>query len=224
VVGVGGLGCPCALALSRAGVGTLRLCDDDVVEESNLHRQILYDASSVGKPKLEQARDALSGTNVELRETRFLPSTARALLEGCDVVVEGADNFATKFLVADACALARVPVIHAAAVRTHGTTLAVGPAGKPCYRCLFEDVPSGDVPTCAADGVLGPMVGVIGALQADLALAMLDGRDVSGTLVTYDAKTDELRRRRISSGRETCVLCGRTRRIDDLDEGRYKVA
>jgi molybdopterin/thiamine biosynthesis adenylyltransferase len=220
VVGVGGIGCPCAIALARAGVD-LRLCDDDVVDATNLHRQILFDESSVGKPKLEEAARALRSfgdVDIELALTRFLPETARALLDGCDVVVEGADNFPTKFLVADACALAKVPVVHAAAVRLHGTVLAVGAKGKPCYRCVFEDLP-GDAPTCETAGVLGPMVGVIGALQADLALGLLDGRETGGAFVSYDASRDFLRRTRMHA-RPDCALC--TGRIDDLDERRYK--
>jgi molybdopterin/thiamine biosynthesis adenylyltransferase len=223
VVGVGGLGCPCALALARAGIGVLRLSDDDVVEESNLHRQILFDASSIGKPKLDEAKLALesidAAPHVEL-SMRFLPHTAASLLAGCDLVVEGADNFATKFLVADACALARIPVVHGAAIGMHGSAFAVGAYGAPCYRCVFEDPPPGSSPNCAGAGVLGPMVGVVGALQADLALAMIDGRDVAGTVVTYDAASDVLRRTRISS-RADCALCGPTCCIDDLDERRY---
>ena len=230
VVGAGGLGNPCALALARAGVGTLRICDDDVVDATNLHRQILFDETSVGKPKLDEIARALEGmTRVELERTRFLPATARALLEGCDLVVEGADNFPTKFLVCDACAIARVPVVHAAAVRLHGTALAVGAEGAPCYRCVFEDVPRAiganapdqvsPVANCETAGVLGPLVGVVGALQADLALAFLDGRDVGGSLVSYDAKTDVLRRAEMHA-RADCAAC--TRRIDDLDERRYK--
>ncbi len=224
VVGVGGLGCPCAIALARAGVGTLRLCDDDLVDVTNLHRQILFDDASVGEPKLdaaERALRAIAEVVIERTATRFLPERARELIEGCDLVVEGADNFATKFLVADACALAGVPVVHAAAVRLHGTALAVSARGAPCYRCVFEDVPQGGAPSCEVAGVLGPMVGVVGALQADLALALLDGRDVGGTFVSYDAASDTLRKTRFRA-REACALCGSARRIDDLEEGRYK--
>ncbi len=223
VVGLGGLGCPCAIALARAGVGTLRLCDDDVVDATNLHRQILFDDASVGKPKLDEAERALKSmadVAIERTATRFLPQHAREILDGCDLVVEGSDNFATKFLVADACALAGVPVVHAAAVRMHGTALAVGPHGRPCYRCVFEDLPREQVQSCAEAGVLGPMVGVVGALQADLALGVLDGRDVLGTLVSYDAESDRLRRIRLSA-RAACPLCGDERRICDLDEARY---
>ncbi len=220
VVGVGGLGCPVALVLARAGVGTLRLCDDDVVDESNLHRQILFDASSIGKPKLDEAKRVLEheGARIEVTRTRFLPEVARELLEGCDVVVEGADNFPTKFLVADACARAKIPVVHAAAVAMHGTALAVGARGAPCYRCVFEDVPPAEAATCAEAGVLGPMVGVVAALQADLALGFLDGKDVAGTFVSYDAERDFLRRTRIAA-RPSCVLCGggARRYISDME-------
>jgi len=231
VVGLGGLGCPCALALARAGVGTLRLCDDDVVDETNLARQILFDESSVGKSKLDEAERALAreapATKIEKTPTRFLPARAKELLGGCDVVVEGADNFATKFLVADACAIARVPVVHAAGVKWRGTALAVSAEGRPCYRCVFEDLPGARwprAPNCVDDGVFGPMLGVVGALQADLALALLDGRDVGGTFVAYDARVsrieDALRRKRLHA-RKGCELCD-ARSIDDLDERRYK--
>jgi adenylyltransferase/sulfurtransferase len=146
------------------------------------------------------------------------------MVQRADVVVEASDNFATKFLVADACAIARVPVVHAAAVRWHGTVLAVGPAGAPCYRCVFEDLPAGDAPNCAEAGVIGPLVGILGAIQADLALSLFDGDPVEGTLVTYDAKTDEFRRRVVAS-RDDCALCGRgagrTERIEQIDPERY---
>ncbi len=210
VVGVGGLGCPAALALAAAGVGTLGLCDDDVVEVTNLHRQVLFSDADIGAHKVDAAMRALGARAPSARlvphRTRLLPRNAAALVVGYDLVVEGSDNFATKFLAADACRLAKVPVVHAAAIRWHGTALAVAAAGRPCYRCLFEDVPEGDGPNCAEAGVVGPMVGVVGALQADLALAMLAGEDVAGTLVTFDGKTDALRRRRLAA-RPSCALC-----------------
>ena len=150
VVGLGGLGCPSLLALAQAGVGTLGLCDDDEVDATNLHRQILYGEADVGMHKVDAAARALAAIapRVELRpyRTRLLPTNAAEIVRGWDVVLEGADNFATKFLAADACAAAGVPVVHASSVRWVGTALAVGARGRPCYRCLFEDVPEGDAP------------------------------------------------------------------------------
>ena len=224
VVGVGGLGCPAALALARGGVTSLALVDDDAVDVTNLHRQVLFGEGDVGRPKVEVAARALSaiapGIDVRAQVTRLLPDNAVDLVRSCDLVVEGSDNFATKFLAADACAIARVPIVHAAAVRWHGTVLAVGARGGPCYRCLFEDVPREGAPNCAEAGVIGPLVGVVGAIQAGLALAILDGEDVAGTLVTYDGRTDALRRRTLAP-RLDCPLCGASPNIHDTDISRY---
>lgn len=224
VVGVGGLGCPAALALARAGVGALGLADDDVVEASNLHRQILFSERDVGLDKLCAAARALAelapGARVELHRTRVLPENAVELARRHDLVVEGSDNFPTKFLVADACAVAGVPVVHAAAVRWHGTALAVSARGRPCYRCLFEDIPHEHVQSCAEAGVMGPAVGVVGALQADLALKMLDGRDVAGTVVTFDGKTGRVRRH-VAAPRRSCALCGDEKTIFAVERSRY---
>lgn len=223
IIGMGGLGCPAALALARAGVGALGIADDDEVDRSNLHRQILFDDADVGRPKIAAAADALArlapSVRVERHETRLLPSNAVELVRRYDLVVEGSDNFATKFLAADACALAERPVVHAAAVRWHGTALAVGPHGRPCYRCVFEDIPLEDAPNCAEAGVVGPMVGVVAAAQADLALSLLGGEDVTGELFTFDGKALAARRRRVGA-RRGCALCGE-RRIFDLDPSRY---
>ncbi len=212
VVGAGGLGSVAALALGRwPSVGAIGLVDDDSVELSNLHRQIAYSERDVGESKLvalEKAlrRDGFVGA-VTQHFGRFVPENAVKLASAYDIVVEGADNFATKFLVADACAAARVPVVHGAAVRWVGTAMAVGANGRPCYRCLFEDEPQDGAANCAEAGVMGPMVGVIAAIQADLAIAMIDGALTGGVLVTFDAKSDELRRRDIAP-RARCALCG----------------
>jgi adenylyltransferase/sulfurtransferase len=225
VVGVGGLGCPAALALARAGIGRLVLADDDVVDVTNLHRQILFSDDDVGRDKLDAASAALLragyGGRVELVRSRFLPDNARALARSVDVVVEGADNFATKFLAADACALEGRPVVHGSAVRFRATVWAIGPGGRPCYRCLFEDVPFGEAQAnCAEAGVMGPVAGFAGALMADLALRVVAAEPCYGLVHTYDGLTDRLRSVEVAP-RNECPLCGEARSILDIDETRY---
>jgi len=224
IVGVGGLGCPAAIALARAGVAVLGLCDDDVVERNNLHRQILFDDADVGKSKVQVAARALKVRSADLEVRthahRLLPENAIELVRKYDVVLEGSDNFATKFLTADACALAGVPVVHASAVRWIGTVMAVSPGGRPCYRCLFEDVPSGDVPNCSEAGVMGPVVGIVAAIQVDLALALVAGEAVAGEVVTFDGRSDEVRRRSFLP-RAGCPLCGISSRIRGIDPDAY---
>lgn len=226
LIGLGGLGCPAALALVRAGVGELALCDDDVVDEGNLHRQILYGGGDVGKDKLDAAEAALqpaaqrSGTRIRLVRERFLPDNARRLARDADIVVEGADNFATKFLAADACFLEGRPVVHGAGIRWVGTAWSVGASGCPCYRCLFEDVPAGPQASCDSAGVMGPMVGIVGALMAELALRVLCGRPAHGELWSLDAKREALRKVALRA-RPGCALCGAAPSIRDTDESRY---
>lgn len=212
VVGIGGLGCPAATALALSGaVSTIGIADDDEVDVTNLHRQILFEEEDVGKPKVPIAIERLAKLAPDVRfvahETRMLPPNAVDLARAYDVILEGSDNFPTKFLAADACKKAERPIVHAAAVRWHGTALAVAPAGRPCYRCLFEDVPTDHAPNCAEAGVIGPMVGVVAAAQADLAISIARGEDVHGTLFTFDGKTLAARRRKIPS-RAGCALCG----------------
>jgi molybdopterin/thiamine biosynthesis adenylyltransferase len=229
VVGVGGLGCPAALALGLAGVGHLGLADDDVVERTNLHRQILFDDADVGTPKLDAAARALTaaapGLTIELHRERLTPASAARLVRQYDLVVEGSDNFATKFLAADACVLAGVPVVHAAAIRWVGTVMAVAAKARPCYRCVFEDVPTEDAPNCSEAGVMGPVVGVVAAIQADLALSLLAGgprgANVEGQLVSFDGRTDALRRRRVRA-RSGCPLCGAAPSIQGIEPRAYE--
>lgn len=225
LIGLGGLGCPAALALAEAGVGHLVLVDDDEVDESNLARQILYRDADVGRPKLDAAAERLEelGARVSLRRTRFLPENARELARAADVLVEGADNFATKFLAADAGLLEEKPVVHGAGVRWHGTAWLVGPRGAPCYRCVFEDLlPTASAPNCAEAGVIGAVVGYLGAWMADLALDALAG-DFSraGTIHSFDGLRGHLRETRIAR-RDDCPLCGPRPKIDDLSETLYR--
>lgn len=224
VIGVGGLGCPALIALARAGVGRLVLVDDDRVELSNLHRQVLFRDEDLGRDKLDAARDALLRDGytgaLELEKTRFVPETALTLAARADILLEGADNFPTKFLACDAARLSAKPVVHGAAVRFTATAWCVAPKGRPCYRCLFEDLPTGDaVPNCAEAGVMAPVAGLAGALMADLALRHLGGAPRS-TLWAYDGKTDALREV-VVGGRQQCPLCGNQPSISDIQEARY---
>jgi molybdopterin/thiamine biosynthesis adenylyltransferase len=226
VVGVGGLGCPAAWVLAQSGVGHLVLADDDVVTTTNLHRQVLFREGDVGRDKLEAARARLvelyPKLQVTLVRSRFLPGNAVKLAAGVDLVLEGADNFATKFLAADAAHLAGRPIVQGAAIRWVFTVLATVPLGRPCYRCLFEDLPAAAaVEGCAEAGVMGPVTGVAGALMADLAVSLLSG-DVTraGRVFSYDGRRDCLRGVAIAA-RASCPLCADARSIHDIDETRY---
>jgi len=229
LVGAGGLGCPAAIALVRAGVGRLVVCDDDVVDETNLHRQLLYAESDVGRPKLvvavaalkRQAHRAQSPTQIVGIEQRLLPENALERVRDVDVVIEGADNFATKFMAADVCHLARRPLVHSAALRWAATVWSVAPSGSPCYRCLFEDIPPGPQASCEGAGVLGPLVGVAGALAADHAIMILLDRARYGVVHSFDGKTDRLHSSPVNP-RLGCTLCGPNRTIFDIERARYR--
>jgi len=224
LVGTGGVGAPCALALAEAGVGTLVLADEDRVEMANLHRQLLFDENDIGQSKLDAAKRALErrrpDLSVELFRGRALPATAYDLARNVDAVVDATDNFASRFLLADACRLAEKPVVHAAAIRWIGTVVSTGPRGAPCYRCLFEDLPE-TAPDCATAGIVGPVCGVVGGIAAEMVLAAaLGDARLSGRVATFDGRTDELRLLPVSP-RDDCVLCGRAPTIVDLVETRY---
>ena len=225
LIGAGGIGAPAAIALVAGGVRRFTVVDDDTVEVSNLHRQILFTAADVGRSKLDAFAEALlrraDGVVVTRVPGRALPLTVAAIVAGASVVVDATDNFASRFLLADACALAQVPVVHAAAVRWQATVLAVPAFGRPCYRCLFEDVPGGDAPDCATAGVVGPVCGVAGAIAADRALRILAG-DASayGHIVTYDGRRDALRSVPVPP-RPDCALCGAAPAIHGILASRY---
>jgi molybdopterin/thiamine biosynthesis adenylyltransferase len=218
------------VALAHAGVGTIGIADDDEVAASNLHRQILFADADVGKNKVDVAAREIArlapSVRVNMHHTRILPNNAREIVRAYDMIIEGSDNFPTKFLVADACALERKPVVHGAAIRWHGTALFSAPASDSrgaCYRCVFEDIPWEAQANCDTAGVMGPVVGVVGALMADLALRSLEGGGdavAPGTLVSFDGKTEALRSR-VVARRADCALCGDARVITGIDRGRY---
>lgn len=210
LVGAGGLGSPAALVLARSGVRRLTVIDDDVVERTNLQRQILYDDDDVGRDKGERAaaRLAEEGAEVDVIHGRLLPDNAVELVSRFDVCIEGADNFATKFLASDACRLAGVPLVQAGVVRWSGWALVTVPGvDAACLRCVFEDIPRDRVETCAEAGVVGPVVGVLGALEAALAIrALLGDERVAGELWSYSALRGALRASRVRR-RESCESC-----------------
>ncbi|HUF78988.1 MAG TPA: molybdopterin-synthase adenylyltransferase MoeB [Thermoanaerobaculia bacterium] len=213
IVGAGGLGSPLGLYLAAAGVGTLGLVDFDVVDESNLQRQVLFGAADVGRPKLEAAAERLRevNPNVELvlHPVRLTSDNALGILEGYDVVVDGSDNFPTRYLVNDACVLLGKPDVYGSIFRFEGQVAVFWGARGPCYRCLFaEPPPPGLVPSCAEGGVLGILPGVIGALQANEAVKLVlgVGEPAVGRLVTFDALRLRFRELRLKKD-PRCPIC-----------------
>lgn len=227
LVGAGGLGSPAASLLARAGVGYIEVADQDQVELSNLHRQTLYTRTDVGRSKsaraaariAEDAAAAGHATRAVGREERVYPDRALELVSGFDLVLEGSDNYPTKFMIADACALARVPSVQAGAVRWVGWAFGAFPGDSACLRCVFEDLPEGPDRGCSVAGVVGPVVGVVGALQASIALQLLRGRrDAAGVLHHYRALSGALRRTRVARS-NPCPLCDG--QIKQIEASRY---
>ncbi len=218
LVGAGGLGSPVAYYLAAAGVGSLRIVDDDRVERSNLQRQILHRDDAVGTPKVASAAAAIAGlnprTHVDARQVRLDASNIDALLADIDLVVDGADNFPTRYLLSDACVRHGKPLVYGAVHRFEGQ-VSVFDAGRqrgiaPCYRCLFPDAPRAeDAPNCAEAGVLGVLPGVIGLLQATEVLKLLlgIGEPLVGRLLHFDALAMRFRETRLRPD-PGCIACG----------------
>ncbi|MFN7194447.1 MAG: HesA/MoeB/ThiF family protein [Rhodospirillales bacterium] len=216
IVGAGGLGSPVALYLAAAGVGTLGLVDFDVVDATNLQRQILHGTADIGRAKVESAADTLKRLDadiaIEIHRTRLDKSNVDALVRGYDLVVDGSDNFATRYLVHDACFFARKTLVAGALLRFEGqlSTYKAHAGETACYRCLFPTQPPADlVPRCEEAGILGAVAGVIGTLQATEVLKELLGLGTSlaGRLLIYDALDTNFRK--IAVPRDpACALCG----------------
>ena len=223
MIGTGGLGSPLGLYLAAAGVGTLGIVDFDVVEESNLQRQIMHGTKDVGRPKVESARDRLSDVNphiqLEVHQTALSSENALEILARYDVIVDGTDNFATRYLVNDACVLLGKPNVYGSIFRFEGQVSLFYPAGgAPCYRCLYpEPPPPGMVPSCAEGGVLGVLPGVIGTLQATEIIKFIlgAGDSLAGRLLLFDALAMRFRELKVRRD-PSCPLCGPQPTIKEL--------
>jgi adenylyltransferase/sulfurtransferase len=214
LVGAGGLGSPAALYLAAAGVGTLGLVDFDVVDVTNLQRQVLHGTSSVGRPKLESARDRIGDLNpfvkVETHATRLTSANALEIFQNYDVIVDGTDNFATRYLTNDACVMLGKPNVYGSIFRFEGQASVFALPDAPCYRCLFPaPPPPGLVPSCAEGGVLGVLPGIVGTLQTNEAikLAAQIGEPLVGRLLLLDALATEFTEVKIER-RLDCPVCG----------------
>ena len=224
VVGAGGLGSPVLMYLAAAGIGTLGIVDDDAVDLSNLQRQIIHSTTNIGAAKVKSAVESLGAINPEVRVTphqmRLTAANAQSLVGEYDLVCDGSDNFATRYLLNDACYLAKTPLVAASLLRFEGqlSTFKAYDGRTPCYRCLFREPPPPDlVPRCEQAGILGSVAGVLGTLQATEAIKEILGlgRSLAGRLLIYDAL--EGTTRMINVPRDPgCPLCGERPSIKDL--------
>ena len=220
--GAGGLGSPALLYLAAAGVGTLGIVDFDVVDESNLQRQIIHGQSDVGRPKAESARDSITElnplVNVVLHEERLDSDNAMEIFAQYDLIVDGTDNFATRYLVNDACVLLGKPYVWGSIYRFDGQASVFWAEYGPCYRCLYpEPPPPGMVPSCAEGGVLGVLCGSIGSIQVNEAIKVITGigEPLAGRLMIYDALEMSYRTVRVRKDPE-CAVCGKNPTITEL--------
>ena len=222
VIGVGGLGCPAALVLARAGVGTIGLVDSDVVELSNLQRQILHSTPDIGRPKVQSARDKLLRISPEITivayQERLRVENLPSLFHDYDFIIDGTDGITTKFLINDGAVLMQKPFSYAGVVQFQGQTMTVLPRRTTCLRCWFPVPPSADdIPTCQESGIIGSLAGSMGAIQAMEAVKYLSGEGelLTDRLLTYDALALRWREIHVQRSRH-CPLCGNAPIITSL--------
>ncbi|MDE0963267.1 MAG: molybdopterin-synthase adenylyltransferase MoeB [Candidatus Latescibacteria bacterium] len=222
LVGVGGLGCPTALYLAAAGVGKIGLVDADVVDKSNLQRQVLFGESDVGRPKVEAARDKLLDLNSTLDVvTHYELLTSHNVfdvMDGYDIIVNGCDNFPTRYLVNDAAVMKNKPVVDGSIFRFEGQATVYVPGEGPCYRCLYPaPPPPGEVPSCAEGGVLGVLPGTVGLMQATEVVKMIlgEGKSLVGRVLLYDAMEMKFRELKLRKDPE-CPVCSESPTITEL--------
>src|ERR687889_907266 len=222
LIGAGGLGAPNAMYLAAAGVGHLGLVDFDVVDASNLQRQVIHGTSDIGRPKLESARDKITEINpyvrVTLHDTRLSSENARELIRDYDLVIDGSDNFPTRYLVNDACVLEGKPYVWGSIYRFDGQASVFWAEHGPCYRCLYpEPPPPGMVPSCAEGGVLGVLCASIGSVQVTEAIKLLTGigEPLIGRLQIYDALEMSWRGLKVRKD-PNCAICGKNPTVTEL--------
>lgn len=224
IVGAGGLGCPVGYYLAAAGVGTIGIIDNDTVELSNLQRQIAHSVRTLGMPKIDSAKATFEALNPDVKvvgiRDRITKDNILDLIRDYDVVVDGSDNFPTRYLVNDACVMLKKPLVSGAILRFEGQVSTVLPGEGHCYRCLFEEMPPpGLVPSCQEAGVLGAITGVVGALQATEVLKVLLGKGdvLKNTLLIYDALKTTFRRVKVPKN-PNCAVCGEHPTVTELQD------
>ena len=213
IIGAGGLGAPAALYLAAAGVGTIGIADADEVDLSNLQRQVIHTTADLGKAKVKSAAETMTAINPDVKvntyRTFVTSQNIMNLIAGYDFILDGTDNFPAKFLINDACVMAKKPFSHAGIIRFRGQLMTYVPGQGPCYRCVFKNPPPKDaVPTCKQAGVIGAMGGVIGSLQAMEAIKYIigQGKLLTGRLLTYDALKMEFHTIKLPRD-EHCAVC-----------------
>lgn len=223
IIGAGGLGAPAAMYLAAAGVGTIGIADSDKVELSNLQRQIIHSTNDVGKAKVQSARETMNALNPDVDvvtyETRVTSENIADIIRDYDFVIDGADNFPTKFLINDACVLGRKPFCHAGILRFEGQLMTYVPDESPCYRCIFGAPPPKDaVPSCREAGVIGAMAGIIGAMQALEAVKYITGQSelLTGSMLVFDGLKMEWRKVKLPKRVAACPVCGDHPTITEL--------
>ena len=225
IIGAGGLGAPAAMYLAAAGVGTIGIADCDNVELSNLQRQIIHTTADLGKTKVKSAAETIKALNPDVKvityETYINSKNISEIISDYDFIIDGTDNFSTKFLINDACVLARKPFCHAGILRFEGQLMTYVPEQGPCYRCIFEAPPPKDaVPSCWEAGVIGAIAGIIGSMQALEAVKYITGQGelITGSMLVFDGLKMEWRKVKMQKKAGSCPVCGDNPTITELND------